>query len=133
MLAERKPTSLKSSDSSRIPTGTRTASTMESGAGRITQILTRGLPRAMTGTPVMWPTKRSWRRWRRPFDGWATSLNSGDQNELIRRQFQRANGAEQDVLFCMTRLVWTPTVPAGRVHRWGWLATDPWRGPPHDS
>src|SRR5262249_33529292 len=98
--AERKPTSLTSSDSSQMPTGTPAASTMDSGAGRITQIVARGLLRAMTGMPVMWPANRLWRRWRRPFAGWATSRNSGDQNQLIQRHFQRANGAEQDVLFC---------------------------------
>jgi hypothetical protein len=37
ILAERRPTFLKSSDASRIPTGIRTAPTTESGAGNATQ------------------------------------------------------------------------------------------------
>jgi hypothetical protein len=53
MLAERRPTSIKSSDASRILTEMCTAPTTESGAGKTTQILARALPPAMTGTSPM--------------------------------------------------------------------------------
>jgi hypothetical protein len=47
-----KPTFLKTSDTSRIPTGIRTVTTTGSGVGKMTQILARALPLVMAGTPV---------------------------------------------------------------------------------
>jgi hypothetical protein len=64
-----KPTYLRTSGTSQIPMGIRTAATTGSGAGKTTQILARALPRVIAGTPVMWPAKRSWHRWKPPFDG----------------------------------------------------------------
>jgi hypothetical protein len=73
--------SLKSSDVSRTPTGTHTATTTESGAGKTTQTLARALPLAIAGMPDMWPAMRSCCRWRRPSSGYVPSLNSSNHHQ----------------------------------------------------